>query len=237
MDWEKLNLHVENLIPGMVLTVEVAGIAGWLSSDRFSGTITKLGGVEGIFLVSMSYSVGVLLAVVSRLILDSTSERVARPWLFENFVHRGRNALHSSFDSDPDYGDDWKATESRTCCWPKGELQKWNCLYRAVLRMVRDRAPKKYHEVSRRRTQGRLVRNLFVPLLLSPWVVGGLAGCAIIVKTLCTIALIPAGLFLYAYAELNNMAEALDICFSAGLIKRQGPAASSPSAAGSSATP
>jgi len=253
MDWKELNLHLDNLIPGMIITAEVAAIAWWPLSPQQIEIIKAIGGVEGVFAIGVSYGVGVLSAMLSRLIVDSLSERYIRPWVFERFVHRKRCDLKETFKDDRDYKQDWGHTEllqrkpgilQKWNCrcravlqkvWYRhnercaevsrelgGDLQEWNCVYRAVLRTVRAHDKEKYAEIPQRRAQGRLVRNLFFPLLLLAWV---FPEVTVATKTILTLILFWVAPFLYAYAELNIMAEALDICLGQGLLDHSRPQA------------
>jgi hypothetical protein len=88
----------------------------------------------------------------------------------------------------------------------KEETAQWNAIYRSALRLVPEN---KRAEVERRRAQGRLTRNLFIPVVIGTGIL------AHSIHPLLTLVTIPTAIvfvtYLYAYAELNNMSEAHDI--------------------------
>jgi len=93
----------------------------------------------------------------------------------------------------------------------KDVREAWNRIYRAALGEVfRSSSEKEAAEVQRRREQGRLVRNLFFPLIITPIVLSRLFHMTIetgwVVLLSCSMGVI--SILLYAYAEYFIFAEA-----------------------------
>ncbi len=88
MSWEKLDLHLENLIPGLA----VLGVFhfGWRAElPNWSGDSA----FASIALVGIAYTIGVAVNVLARLLLDRLSEGWARRLVFIRFAWRKIEAL------------------------------------------------------------------------------------------------------------------------------------------------
>lgn len=229
MDWKDLNLHIENLIPGLIVLWELSilfGIGGNVAAKVaattpaasppasvpasgpalvFTPPPSAADALQGLFIVAMAYGVGVLSAVISRFVVDSASERGPRALVFGLLAHRDRTKLHTAFESDEKYKAELARERSRFLTKRCEAVAQWNCIYRAALNRITDEKDKA--EVTRRRAQGRLVRNLVLPFTLAPFAITQNAAPA---WPLSLIAL-AVGILMYAYAELNNFAEAADI--------------------------
>jgi hypothetical protein len=73
MNWEKLDLHIENLIPGVVLLAIV--MAGWPIP------LGSLSGHEGLLVaafIAVAYMMGTVANVLSRLLLDVVNRNTLR---------------------------------------------------------------------------------------------------------------------------------------------------------------
>jgi len=159
---------------------------------------------------------GLLSNLVSRAALDWLSERYTRARVFEVFAHSDRESLvryfqkiDGRFRSDLDWeikkrgllGPNRLNLGYRYC------VAQWNAIYRAALRNT-----SRIEEVDRRRSQGRLVRNLFSPALLGVFLVtNGDTSMSVVVSVFSIFLCGSAMLFFYSYAELQNFQEALDI--------------------------
>lgn len=189
--WSGLNLHIENFVPGILIVGELS-----LIFDSFP-KIDKLpeqGFIAGAFFIAASYAIGIVSSLLSRIIIDWLSERGVRAIVFPLFSHKKRKDIVNEFKTEDDYRKDYifeKITYFEF-------IREWNAVYRYALR----KNPS--DEVNRRRAQGRLIRGLFFPTILTACLLSNnnwiwsLAGALII-------------LFLYAYAEYMNMAEAYDM--------------------------
>lgn len=210
MDWKAINLHVENLIPGIILLAEIRRFWDW---EKFAPTEISSGGIiEALIFLSVSYGIGVLLAVVSRFVIDSFSEMGPRALVITRLSHRDVQSLITLLEKeDPLFEPDFKNERKRRLRIKIAKL--WNPVYRGVLRKALGNK-EKAESVNRRREQGRLVRNMIIPLVLAVAQITnpGWQG------TLITVGSAVLGIFLYAYAELNNFAEALDIAFPASWL-------------------
>jgi hypothetical protein len=205
LDWKTVELQIENLAPGILLTAELwSFIPGLIEGAKSTGNSF----VDSTVFVAASYAIGLLSSLLSRALVDSLSERGPRAWLFECFVHGKREELVLYFKSkDTRFNEDYnREVEKRK--WKL--VADWNAIYRAALRTTT-----RSEEVDRRRVQGRVVRNLFFPIIVA----SVLATCGLVsdkaqllwALPLAIAASVVLSLFLYAYAELINMAEAHDI--------------------------
>ena len=88
--WKAFDLHLENLIPGLLLEVEV--LAFDIHSPFFAAT-EENAFVSSLVFVAGSYSIGLISALVSRAVVDFLSEIGPRGWVFELFVHGDRKKL------------------------------------------------------------------------------------------------------------------------------------------------
>ncbi len=205
LDWKTIELQIENLVPGILLTAELSGFI----SDLIKGAkSTGNSFVDGTVFVAASYAIGLLSSLLSRALVDYLSERGPRGWLFEIFVHGKREILVAHFNQEDTRFKEDHTHEAGKRKWKL--VADWNAIYRAALRITT-----RSEEVDRRRAQGRVVRNLFFPIIIA----SVLATLAIVsdkgqlwwALPLAVVASVFLSLFLYAYAELINMAEAYDI--------------------------
>jgi hypothetical protein len=185
MKWEGLNLHLENLMPGVVSLVLIYAllphdIAAVLSSERIKEIIKSEFIAAGVFVAS-AYMLGVLIVAVSRFSVDRLSELFPRPHLLRK-LSRGALSGKSNKEINEEY-------RSKIC----------------VALSSSNEAVKT--EIIKRRERGRLARTSVVPTLLfvllltsnsSLWVKG--------LSLLCTIIFV---LFVYAYIEETIYEECL----------------------------
>ena len=206
--WQGLSLHLENLIPGILLTVEI-NILGFCFRNSFN--IPKDGLISGLLFVAGSYALGLISAVISRAIVDCVSEKFGvRAVVFKVFSHQKRDDLKNEFQNDTKFQSEIKRDKSNeNLNWLRKLrfcVRDWNAIYRAALRKT-----SRIEEVDRRRVQGRIVRNLFFPIILAACIIAGNYGIS---HTFAFLGAVIIGLFLYAYSELINFAEARDIAIS-----------------------
>ena len=213
MDWKGLEPHIENLIPGVIL--------GWLLAAQLSlGQISVLGTepgtVSGIIFLAVCYAIGVTSAVASRFLLDLVSEKGPRSWVIHFLSHQQPRDVAPHVKSE-EYDRDLKWEKQR---WFQiGEVALTNAVYRAVIRTVMKASDDRAKELSRRRAQGRLVRNLFFPaaiLIYSKLSWKSDLWTPVLTirwQLIWTAGAIVLWVFMYAYAEYNVYAEAADVCF------------------------
>src|SRR5712671_6655985 len=95
MEWESLNLHLENLLPGLVTFILMTLLLPDTFTKHFAvEPAKKLLANEFIaarIFVAIAYMLGVLTVVISRLIVDRLPERFPRPILLRA-LSRGRLA-------------------------------------------------------------------------------------------------------------------------------------------------
>ncbi|MGD1101799.1 MAG: hypothetical protein ABSA59_06995 [Terriglobia bacterium] len=205
LGWKSVELQIETLIPGILLTVETKAIAQDWNWVRVSPIMKLhlLGNdlIRGAFFVAVAYAFGLVSSVVARAVVDGISERGPRACVFRRFAHATISALvRGRHKHDPDsFPKDYAEEKRRRCLLAAAA---WNATYRSALRTTSRR-----DEVDRRRAQGRFVRNLFFVFLLAPRVLTNKLVVAIVLAFLAAVI----GVVLYAYSEYVNFAEAYDI--------------------------
>lgn len=185
MKWGGLNLHLENLLPGIVSLVLIYAllpqqVVDILASDRIKEIIKPEFISAGVFVAS-AYMLGVLIAAISRLALDKPSELLLRPRLLRLLY---RESLSGK------------------------SVKQVNKEYRRQIRAVQESNNETVKSnVSKRREQGRLARTSVVPTLLAVLLLtSNLTLCARMLSLVVTIIL---ALFVYAYIETTIYEECL----------------------------
>jgi len=201
MGWKSVELQIEALIPGILILGEAHVLA--ISWFTFRATTAPLMPssefAKAALFVAAAYSLGVVSSLVSRLVVDSISERAPRALIFGACAHHELGqATEDARQNDARFNQDYQR-EIEQRLW--STAAKWNAVYRSALRRTTRR-----DEVDRRRSQGRLLRNLLIPAIGAPLVFFRSP-----LSILAVIAAVPAFVFLYAYAEYVNFAEAYDI--------------------------
>jgi hypothetical protein len=203
--WKTAELQIETLIPGILLTFGANAAFGNYFSTMLKTIVPHNAFLQGTLLLAIAYSGGVISAIPCRAILDRLSEAGVRAWLFSRLVHADRSKLlQSRLKKDRRFRDDYwyeRKNKSRQ----KG-IAFWNAAYRSALRTT-----SRSIEVDRRRSQGRVLRNLSLPLAV--WVTVPFPetpGCKSIAFVLGLIFFL-AFVLPYSYAEYVNFAEAYDI--------------------------
>lgn len=90
MNGEKLNLYVENIVPGVVLLTAV--LAVWKVDLR---AITDNDVLLGTIFVASSYMVGAMGNILAYLLLNYVSQNTIRPLMLRFFTPRGLESLES----------------------------------------------------------------------------------------------------------------------------------------------
>jgi hypothetical protein len=201
MGWKSVELQIEALIPGILLLVEAHALAiSWFGFRATTLDFVPTADFQrAAFFVAAAYSVGVVSSLLSRALVDGVSERGPRGMVFAAFAHHElRQAIDDCRKNDSRFASDHeRETRNRL----SSTVASWNAVYRSALRRTTRR-----DEVDRRRSQGRFFRNLLLPLLGVPLIV--LRGPWSVLAALVTGFVF---VFVYAYAEYVNLAEAYDI--------------------------
>ena len=195
MKLEGISLYLENLLPGIVI---LGGILALLPQPQQNtglllSEILKSEFVLAIFLLSVAYMLGVISAVISRLFVNSlVSEKLTRPLMLMIFTQTPYAILKTALSLPEE----------------KSWRKRWHQTYRAALayQMV-EGSPEVKAEILRRREQGRLVRNLFFPLVLGAAAISHQFGVGNIWVIVLTAGV--ASILLYSYAEYTTFAEAV----------------------------
>jgi hypothetical protein len=182
MKWETLDLHLENLLPGLITLPLLLSIVPVNVQNRFRApsAMNLLGSDAirvGVFLAT-AYVIGVIAVVVSRLAIDWFSSLWPRPLM----LRLSRNAL-------------------------TGTKDEVNAKYRKALGDVLSCGlDQKIKEVLKRRERGRLIRTSLIPLILAAWIAS--ADHSLVVRLLLEGFVFVAILLLYAYVEVTIYHEA-----------------------------
>ena len=181
MNWEKFDLHIENLVPGVV----TLSLSLHLARSQVLGTVgaSPLDDefIAGTTFIAAAYLVGIVAVAVSRLMIDPISEWLPRPLLLrlhypEKFQNMNRRGINDAYR---------KAIHDAQAV---GIDKKWN-------------------EVRKRRERGRLIRTAMVPLLLIPWIIFSDSGIAYLIgaESIAYVFI----LVLYAYIEITIFQECI----------------------------
>lgn len=173
MNWEKLDVHIENLVPGIVLLTVL--ILGWPTA------IPVFANHEGLFaiaFVGVAYMLGAVGNVLARLLLDFVSEKTVRPYFLRFFAGDRLKVAHLS----------------------QSEI---NQRYSAIIATGLSCGNSKIEaEVAKRRQTGRLLRSALIPALLAIVVTGRHFSWSFRREILAIFAVYAALLLIYAYAEV-----------------------------------
>jgi hypothetical protein len=177
--WKSLNLHLENLFPGILTLAMVAYLLSpWVGSDPMQNQIIKNEFVLGGVLLSVAHMLGVVAVAFCR-ILDWLSAKRLRYWLL----------LLLAIDK----------TEIHKACQKEKPIDSVNRHYRDSIRAALSSAGTEVKaEIAKRRERLHLLRAALVPAMLCPWIFT--LGWPL--KVVLTIANAIIILFLYAYLEV-----------------------------------
>lgn len=201
MNIENLKFYLDNLFPGFAICISLIIILPPLPAHLQNNSLVTEA-FQSQFILSacflaISYLFGTISAVISRFFVDWLSERFSRPWILRHLAHKTYNQLQSSLTSLPSENPKWQ--------------KAWNEAYRASLRYVLSNGSQEViTEIGKRREQGRLVRNLFFPLLLGSAAMLQWLQISNRWATIITLLLIGAfSICFYSYAEYTIFAEAI----------------------------
>lgn len=179
MNWDKLDIHLENLVPGLATLWALS--LHW-QPPALDADISRV--VLGVSLVGAAYLAGVVVNVACRLALDPASELLTRQWVFK-LLARGKLR-------------DLKGATRKAV----NDAYNYYCT-RAI---SEDKGTAK--EVGKRRQTGRLLRSSLVPIVLLQLYASHTCalGTSVTVGALAGEAL--ALLLLYGYSEVIVLQEA-----------------------------
>lgn len=179
MKWEGLNLHIENLLPGILNTV----LLYMLLPQTMVASITS--GVPALLLknnfllascfFAAAYINGVICVAISRLILDRLSEALPRPILLR-MLSRGKLSDRTLREVNDDY------RRSISVALHSGN--------QAIV-----------DEVLQRRQRGRLARTSLIPVVL--FSVFATSCLGMLPRFLLIAGVLVVLLFVYAYIEVT----------------------------------
>jgi hypothetical protein len=174
MKWEGLNLHIENLVPGVATLVLVLALLPKTTLDATGASAASalLGNTffaGGVF-VAASYLVGIFTVAICRCIVEPMSAAWPRPQLFRLF-YRDRFEAKTNSEIDQAYRDAAQAA------------------------LVSDSEYKRT-EIKNHRERGRLLRSGVLPMALVVW--WAARDMSVWAKIPIEIGALAIGLFLYA---------------------------------------
>lgn len=173
--WYGVNLHVENLIPGLMtvsLLIMIFSAPEGSETSRLWTNISKIPNLwQGFLFLAAAYSVGAFVVLVSRFPVDYVSSWCPRPV----FLKLSRRPL-------------------------SGKRKEVNEQYSKAISLALAGPELIAVEVLKRRERGRIVRSNMVPLFLAIWIIcdsGWSFGfiIAVIIGFVCLVVV-------YAYGEL-----------------------------------
>ncbi len=182
MKWESINLHLENLFPGLVsLFLLMRLLPAWIVLPFSQNSFRTNELFDSGVLLAASYLLGAVAVAVSRLLVDRVSEKLPRPLLL-SLLSRGPLKGMSFKHINDNYRDKLRHA-----------LSSGNDLVK--------------QEVARRRERGRLVRTALIPAILAVVLVTS-SSSAIAVVLWALLAFVVL-LFIYAYVETTIYEECL----------------------------
>lgn len=181
MDWEKLDIHIENLVPGLATVWALSQFRG----IRGIQANVESAVVVGIALLGVAYFLGVFANVVGRALLDLVSEHLTRQLMFriscESKLKGARNASRAALNK----------AYNRYCT---SAIQNQHIC----------------KEVAKRRQTARLLRSSLIPVVvLTLYLRPHFWGQLVILQVAC-VAFLEYGvlLLLYGYSEATILHEA-----------------------------
>ena len=179
MKWEGLNLHIENLVPGMATLVLLLALLPKTvldtASDSAAPALLKNAFVAGGVFVATSYLLGIFIVAICRCVIDPISSAWPRPRLFRLF-YQGRFTGKTNAEINQAYRD-------------------------AIQAALVSESEYKRAEIKNRRERGRLLRSGILPAALFFWWIAG--DLTVWAKIPIQIGGLAIGVFLYAYIELT----------------------------------
>lgn len=173
MNWEKLDIHIENIIPGIVLLTVL--LIGW---EIPLGSLSGRDGLLVSSFIGVSYMLGAVSNVLARLLLDFILTKTLRPYFMRFFLgHRLEN-------DDPS---------------PSEISMRFSTVITAGLSCGNARVEA---EVAKRRQTGRIIRSTLIPSILTIVATARHQSWGALQGILAGIGIYTAILIVYGYAEV-----------------------------------
>lgn len=173
MNWEKLDLHIENLIPGVVLLSVL--LLGWPPD---LGALAGQTAILATAFIGSAYMLGAIDNLLARLLLDYVCRRTVRRFFMRALLgyrleleHPTRTAIDKRYSA--------VITAGLSCGNARVEA-----------------------EVAKRRQTARIMRSALIPVIVVIWVVGSKTGWSVWQRLSASGAAYVALLLLYAYSEV-----------------------------------
>lgn len=185
MQWEGLNLHIENLVPGiatlsLTLALLPSPVIESVNQSAVS-TLTSNSFIVGGAFISTSYLIGIFSSSICRCIIDPISAAGPRAFMFRKF-----------------YPDLFKEKDNSAV----------NKAYRAATQKGLDsQSEYKRTEMKNRRERGRLLSSGTLPIAL--FILWATGNYSVWTQISLLFLFIDICIFLYAYAELTIFQESL----------------------------
>ena len=179
MNWDRLDIHIENMAPGLATVWAV--LLMWQPPTINSNAMEV---VLGASFVGAAYLVGVLVNVLCRALLDWVSEHWTRVYIFKAFCGDKLRDMKGASREDINRAYNYYCEKAK-----KGT--------RGTAR-----------EVSKRRQTGRLLRSSLVPIVLLLFYVGINQAMRPWLIAACLVLVYLVLLLLYGYAEATVLHEA-----------------------------
>ena len=179
MDWEKLNIHIENLAPGLATMWALSLL--WHPPAIYTDASKVL---LGISLLGAAYLTGVIVNVLCRVLFETPSEFLTRVLVFKIFSGNKIRDLAGASRKDV------------------------NEAYNYYCAKAKQEARETAKEVEKRRQTGRLLRSSLIPLLIVQ-LFFSLSNDLAVWQTITLIGIeYFILLLLYGYAEVTILHEA-----------------------------
>ena len=179
MNWEKLDIHIENLAPGLAT---VWAISLNLQLPAIDSDIEKV--MLGLSLLGVAYMTGVVVNLLCRLFLDPVSEHWTRIFVFKVFTKEKLRDQEGASREDLNNAYNYYCTKA---------IQE---------------AKETAKEVAKRRQTGRLLRSALVPLLIVLWHLHKTDNLVLWLTIILIFVEYFVMLILYGYAEATILHEA-----------------------------
>lgn len=179
MNWDKLDIHIENLIPGLA-TVWALSLHWKLPAIQ--SDVSKV--VLGTALLGVAYLTGVIVNVMCRILIDPPSEYITRHILFRMFAKTKLRDMKGA------------------------TIDEINYAYTYYCGKAIKGSEETSKEVAKRRQTGRLIRSALIPLVITVLYIAKLYSINLVICLISIFFVYLLLLFLYGYAEVIILQEA-----------------------------
>ena len=178
MNFDKLEIHIENFIPGLAT---VWAIALHWNFSILQNDLNKI--ALGTMLLGAIYLIGVIVNVFCRMVVDPISEGCTRYLIFKIFARKKLEGVKNATKDEINYAYNYYCEKA-------------------------ENSEKYKPEISKRRQTGRLLRSSLIPLLITVFHISKSNSFTLLTIIFSLIASYLALLILYGYAEVIILHEA-----------------------------